>query len=192
MSSLLNVGHMMLAVEATEETTVVERVFALDAQLFMDAAIVACAVLFLFALLSYFVFNPARDLLRRRQERVLSELESAAREKEEALTYKLEYEDKLKNAEKSADEIISEGRKKANKRSEEIIAAANEEAARIRLRTEKEIELEKAKVKDDVKQEMVDVAKAMASKFISENMDADRQAALVDEVINEMGDKTWQ
>lgn len=192
MSSLLNVGHMMLAVEASEETTVVERVFALDAQLFMDAAIVACAVLFLFALLSYFVFNPARDLLRRRQERVLSELESAAREKEEALTYKLEYEDKLKNAEKSADEIISEGRKKANKRSEEIIAAANEEAARIRLRTEKEIELEKAKVKDDVKQEMVDVAKAMASKFISENMDADRQAALVDEVINEMGDKTWQ
>ncbi|MDD6102326.1 MAG: F0F1 ATP synthase subunit B [Clostridiales bacterium] len=192
MSSLLNVGHMMLAVEAAEETTVVERVFALDAQLFMDAAIVACAVLFLFALLSYFVFNPARDLLRRRQERVLSELESAAREKEEALTYKLEYEDKLKNAEKSADEIISEGRKKANKRSEEIIAAANEEAARIRLRTEKEIELEKAKVKDDVKQEMVDVAKAMASKFISENMDADRQAALVDEVINEMGDKTWQ
>lgn len=192
MSSLLNVGHMMLAVEAAEETTVVERVFALDAQLFMDAAIVACAVLFLFALLSYFVFNPARDLLRRRQERVLSELESAAREKEEALTYKLEYEDKLKNAEKSADEIISEGRKKANKRSEEIIAEANEEAARIRLRTEKEIELEKAKVKDDVKQEMVDVAKAMASKFISENMDADRQAALVDEVINEMGDKTWQ
>ena len=182
----------MLAVEAAEETTVVERVFALDAQLFMDAAIVACAVLFLFALLSYFVFNPARDLLRRRQERVLSELESAAREKEEALTYKLEYEDKLKNAEKSADEIISEGRKKANKRSEEIIAAANEEAARIRLRTEKEIELEKAKVKDDVKQEVVDVAKAMASKFISENMDADRQAALVDEVINEMGDKTWQ
>lgn len=192
MSSLLNIQHIMLAVEAEAESTVVERVFALDGQLFMDAAIMVCAVLFLFALLSYFVFNPARDLLRKRQERVESDLQNAAKEKEEALTYKLEYEEKLKNAEKSADEIISEGRKKANKRSEEIIAEANDEAARIRLRTEKEIELEKAKVKDDVKQEMVDVAKAMASRFISENMDADKQAALVDEVINEMGDKTWQ
>lgn len=191
MNSLLKLSNIMLAADAADEG-IVERVFALDAQLFMDAAIVACAVLFLFALLSYFVFNPARDLLRKRQERVEGDLAAAAKDKEEALTYKLEYEEKLKNADKDVDAIISEGRKKANKRSEEIIADANAEAERIRLRTEKEIELEKAKVKDDVKVEMVDVAKAIAERFISESMDESKQAKLVDEVINEMGDKTWQ
>lgn len=191
MNSLLKLSNIMLAADAADEG-IVERVFALDAQLFMDAAIVACAVLFLFALLSYFVFNPARDLLKKRQERVEGDLAAAAKDKEEALTYKLEYEEKLKNADKDVDAIISEGRKKANKRSEEIIADANAEAERIRLRTEKEIELEKAKVKDDVKVEMVDVAKAIAERFISESMDDSKQAQLVDEVINEMGDKTWQ
>jgi hypothetical protein len=32
----------------------------------------------------------------------------------------------------------------------------------------------------------------MAGRFISEKMDKDKQAALVDEVIREMGDTTWQ
>jgi F-type H+-transporting ATPase subunit b len=190
LGSLINLQYVYLA--ADEEESLVERVFGLDAQLLMDTAIVACAVLFLFALLSYLVFNPARELMRKRQEKVVGDLEAAAKDKEDALEFKKEYEAKLANAGKDADEIISEGRRRANKREEEIVSEANEEEARNLARTEKESELEKSKARDDVKQEMVDVAEAMAGRFISEKMDKDKQAALVDEVIREMGDTTWQ
>ncbi|MGN0165369.1 MAG: F0F1 ATP synthase subunit B [Lachnospiraceae bacterium] len=190
MENLLNIQYVFLA--ANDDESIVQRVFGLDAQLLMDAVIVACAVLFLFVLLSYLVFNPARELLAKRREKVVSDLEDAAKEKEDAVAFKSEYEAKLANAEKDADAIISEGRRRANKREEEIVAEAKEEAARILARTEKEIELEKAKAKDEVKQEMASVAQAMAGKFIAEQMDAEKQAALVDEVINEMGDSTWQ
>lgn len=181
---------MLLAADG--EDSLIQRVFGLDAQLIADTLIVACAVLFLFLLLSYLVFNPARELLAKRREKVVSDLEDAAKEKEDAIAFKAEYESRLANAEKDADEIISEGRRRANKREEEIVSEAKEEAARILARTEKEIELEKAKARDEVKQEMVEVAQAMAGRFISENMDKEKQADLVDEVINEIGDTTWQ
>lgn len=190
MGNFLNLQSVLLAADSDE--SMIQRVFGLDAQLLMDTLIVACAVLFLFLMLSYLVFNPARELLAKRREKVVADLSDAAKEKEDAIAFKAEYESRLANAEKDADDIISEGRRRANKREEEIVAEAKEEAARILARTEKEIELEKAKAKDEVKQEMASVAQAMAGKFIAEQMDAEKQAALVDEVINEIGDTTWQ
>lgn len=190
MGNLIRLQGVLLAADTNE--SMVQRVFGLDAQLLVDAVIVACAVLFLFFLMSYLVFNPARELLEKRREKVIGDLEDAAKEKEDAIAFKTEYEARLANAQNDADEIINEGRRRANKREEEIVAEAKEEAARILARTEKEIELEKAKAKDEVKQEMASVAQAMAGKFISEQMDEQKQAALVDEVINEMGGSTWQ
>ncbi len=185
---MLNVQCFLLAAEEP----VSERVFGLDAQLLMDTLIVACAVLFLFFLLSYLVFNPARDLLRKRQEKVQADIADAERDKIDALEFKKEYEARLLDASKEADAIISDGRKRADKHRDEIVNEAKEEAMRIRERADKEIELEKNRARDEVKHEMIDVAEAIAGKFISEKMDKEKQAALVDEVISEMGESTWQ
>lgn len=51
-----------------EDGLIIERIFGLDDQFLMDAFILGLAVFVLFVILSYLVFNPARDLLRRRQE----------------------------------------------------------------------------------------------------------------------------
>ena len=59
------------------------KIFGLDVQIIFDAVILALAVFFLFFLLSYFVFNPARDYLEKRRERVASDLAAAAEEKRE-------------------------------------------------------------------------------------------------------------
>ena len=74
----------------------------------------------------------------------------------------------------------------------QIVAEANEEARRIKDRAEKEIELEKSKARDDLKQEVISVAGAIAGKFVKSELDANAQAALIDSAINEMGENTWQ
>ena len=43
-----------------------------------------------------------------------------------------------------------------------------------------------------MKQEMVQVASAMAGKFVEASMNKDKQAQLIDETLKEMGDETWQ
>lgn len=168
------------------------KIFGLDVQIIFDAVILALAVFFLFFLLSYFVFNPARDYLEKRRERVASDLAAAAEEKREAMEFKAEYDARLRDADAEVDRILSEGKRKAKRREGEIIDAANAEASRIMERTEREIAMEKSKVKDDIKKEMVAVAAEMAGRFVSESMTASRQEQLVDDVLKEIGETTWQ
>lgn len=168
------------------------RIFGLDKQLLGDVAVMAMAMLVLFTLLSYLLFNPVRDFLKKRQEFVEGNINDALKDKEEAAKLKEEYDNKLANVEKEADEILSASRKKALKRENQIVDEAKEEAARIIVRANKEAELEKSKVKDEVKKEMISVAKEMASKLVEVSIDEDKQASLIDETLKEMGDSTWQ
>ena len=68
---------------------------------------------------------------------------------------------------------------------------AKEEAAAILDRARTEAELEKQKMSDDVKKEMVSIASLMAGKVVSASIDTTVQNQLIDETLKEMGDKTW-
>ncbi len=169
-----------------------ERLFTLDAQLLFDTLVAALAMLLLFTLLSYLLFNPIRDLLEKRKQRIVDDKEAAKREKEEAIAYRQEYESKLHEVDKEVQEILSEARKKAMKNETLIVAEAKEEATRIIARANAEIELEKKRALDDMKQEMVGIATMMAQKVVSASIDINAQETLIDETLKEMGEDTWQ
>lgn len=169
-----------------------ERLFELDAQLLFDTAVMAMSMLFLFTVLSYLLFNPVRDMLEKRKQRIVDDQETAKREKEEAIAYKEEYDKKLQEVDKEAQEILSAARKKAMKNEAKIVAEAKEEAARIIARANAEIELEKKRALDDMKQEMITIASMMAQKVVSASIDTDVHESLIDETLKEMGECTWQ
>lgn len=168
-----------------------ERLFTLDAQLLFDTLVMALSMLLLFTLLSYLLFNPVRDMLEKRKQRIVDDREAAKREKEEATSYKQEYEKKLQEVDKEVQVILSEARKKAMKNENAIIAEAKEEAARIMARANAEIELEKKRALDDMKQEMIAIASMMAQKVVSASIDTEVQERLIDETLKEMGENTW-
>ena len=168
-----------------------ERLFNIDAQLLFDTVVMACSMLVLFTAMSYLFFNPVRDMLEKRKQRVADEQETAKKEREEAIVYKEEYEQKLKEADKEAQVILSEARKKAMKNEEKIVAEAKEEAARIVDRARNEIELEKKRALDDMKQEMISIATMMAGKAVAASVDVNIQDSLIDETLKEMGEQTW-
>ena len=170
----------------------IQRIFDLDPQLLHDAVILAINIFILFLVASYMLFNPVRDLLKKRQDTIESDLEDAKKSKEEAALLKSEYDDKIKNADKEADKILSDARKKALSREEQKGEEAKAEAARIIERANTEAELEKKRAADDMKKEMIAVATMMAGKVVSASIDTNIQESLVEETLNEMGDKTWQ
>lgn len=169
-----------------------QRIFNLDAQLLSDAIFLAVNIFILFILGSFLLFNPVRNLLKKRQDLIENDLETAKKDKEDAASLKSEYDEKLKVADKEAEAILSEARKKGLSREEQIVAEAKAEAARIIERANVEAELEKKRAADDMKKEMIAIATAMAGKVVSASIDTDIQESLVDETLNEMGDKTWQ
>jgi F-type H+-transporting ATPase subunit b len=167
------------------------RLFDLDLQLLADSGLMMISIFVLFLFASYFLFNPVREFLKKRQERIKGELDSAAQNMEDAAALKTEYEDKLKNIEKEADEILSDARKRALANENRIVAEAKEEAARIIERAKTEAELEKEKAKDDVKREMVVIASMMAGKVVKASIDTNVQESLINETLKDIGESTW-
>ena len=58
-------------------------------------------------------------------------------------------------------------------------------------RANREAELEKNKVKDQVKQEVISVATLMAGKIVASSLDESKQSQLIADTLEEMGDDTW-
>lgn len=166
--------------------------FNLDAQLLFDTALLAIAVFFLVLAMSYLLFNPARKMLKDRQERISNDIDSAKEDKESAAALKAEYEAKLKEVDKEAEGILAEARQKAMKNQAKMIDEAKEEASRIVKRAQEEAELEKKHAMDDMNQEMITVAAMMAQKVVAASIDTNIQSTLVDETLKEMGESTWQ
>lgn len=168
------------------------RVFDLDLQLLADASLMIIAVFTLFLVASYFLFDPVRELLTKRQEKIKGELDSAAKDKEDAAVLKSQYEDRLKNVDREAEEILSDARKRAKENEDRIVAQAKEEAARIIERAKVEAELEKQKAADDMKREMIVLASVMAGKVVKASIDTTVQESLINETLKEIGENTWQ
>ncbi len=169
-----------------------ERLIGFDVQLLHDAAIMGISIFILFFGLSYLLFNPVKDVLKKRRERVLSELEDASTKSKDANELKALYESKLKDISLERDRILEDARKKAKLKEADIIAKAEQEAKIITQRADKEIELEKRKALDELKREIVDIASVMASKALSSSMDMNMQKALIDEALKGIGESTWQ
>ena len=168
------------------------RLFDLDLQLLADSVLMIISVFVLFLVASYFLFNPVREMLAKRQAKIKDELDTAAKDKEDAEGLKKQYEDKLKNIDKEAEEILSDARKRAQENENRIVADAKEEAARIIERAKVEAELEKQKAADDTKREMIVLASMMAGKVVKASIDTTVQESLVNETLKEIGESTWQ
>lgn len=168
-----------------------ERLFNLDWQLIADSCLTIIAVFVLFLAFSYFLFNPARKMLNSRTDKIRGELNDAKENMEQARALKADYEAKLQNVDKEAEAILSEARRKALANENQIIVQAKEEAARILERARVEADLEKQKMADDVKKEMISIASMMAGKVVSASIDTTVQNQLIDETLKEMGENTW-
>ena len=167
------------------------RLFDLDFQLLHDAVLTLIAVFVLYLAMSYFLFNPVRAMLKKRQEKIAAELSEAAEAEANAKALREEYEAKLADVEKEAEQILNDARKRALLSENQIIAEAKEEARRIMDRARVEAQLEKSKVQDEIKTEIINVASVLAGKVVAANISTDIQSRLIDETLKEMGEGTW-
>ncbi len=169
-----------------------DRLIGFDPQLLSELFFTAINIFILFFGLSYLLFNPVRDVLEKRRQKIAGELKSAEEDQKAAEALKAEYELKLKDIHKEADAILEEARRKGKAREAEIIEEAKAEAARIVARGSREVELERKKALDDMKQEIVSIASLMAGKVVSASIDTTVQDSLIEETLKEMGESTWQ
>lgn len=188
-------GNLLLSqtfslLEASAESTK-EFLFVISPQTLYTAMFTMLAVFMIFTAFGKLLYGPVKDMMEKRSERIRSDIEKAANDKKSAEQVKIAYENKLKEVQKEADEILAAARKKALSIEYQIVGDAKEEANRIFQRAQNEIQLEKAKMRDEIKSEMIHVATAMAARFVTVSISEQNKLELIDQTLNEMGDDTW-
>lgn len=139
-------------------------------------------------LIKRFLFKPINEMLAKRKALADSQISDATKAKDEALAMKAEYEKNMQDAKAKASEILTTAQKTASLQSEEIIREATSQAALLKAKAEKDIEQEKRKAVNDIKDEIGGMAVEIAGKVIEREISGNDHEKLIDEFIANVGD----
>ncbi|MGE5572516.1 MAG: F0F1 ATP synthase subunit B [Bacillota bacterium] len=126
--------------------------------------------LLLTALLTFFLYRPVRKFMMDRQDRIKRSLEEAARDRAESAKMKQEYEARLAEASREAQDIIEKAVVQGERSQAEILHAARKEAKTILEQARSEAARERQAafeaLRDDVVNLVISTAAAVAGRNI--------------------------
>lgn len=156
---------------------------------FWTALFVLLNTLAVFFVARKYLFNPVHRMIEKRQQEIDGLYADAGKAKSDAQAMRSEYEEKLSVARATSERMVKEAVVRGQKREEEIVREANAQAASILTKATADAAMEKKKAINDAKDEIAEMAVAIAGKVIGRELTQADQTALVDHFINELGDK---
>ena len=166
-----------------------QTLFAASHHIYLGNAIwylVVFAILML--LVKHYAWGPVSDMMEKRRQKVIDDLDSAEANRKKAETLANEREAALKNSRQEATQILSDAKENAQKTGKEIVANANDDAASIRKKAEADAKKAKAEALDAARGQVADISVAIAEKVIAKNLSAEDQKDLVDQFIKGLND----
>ena len=142
----------------------------------------------LFLLLKKFLYKPVEKTLKKRQQEIDEQYSKADITNKDAENLKAEYETRLNGAKIKAENIINDAAAAAQTRSDKIVDDAHAQADAIINRAKTQAELEKARVEEDIKEQIIDVSSHLAEKLLSREINADDHKDLIDSFIDKIGE----
>ena len=133
-------------------------------------------------------WNKVLDILDQRREAADKEIADAQSAKAEAMTIKATYEENMRQSKAKADALLVSAQQTAALRGEEIIQDAQRAAVQIKQKAEADIAQEKKKAINDAKNEISEMALAIAGKVVGRELNAADQEQLIDRFIDELGE----
>lgn len=138
-----------------------------------------------YLLMRFFLIKPIKKTLQARKELIDNQFKEAEDTVNAANEKMADYEDKIKNVNTEAKEIISDARDKAKVEYNKILDKANNDATRLKQDAQKQIELDTENARRDVKEELAKLAMEAAQKVIGESVSAKTDAEIYDKFLNE-------
>lgn len=156
---------------------------------FWTALFVMLNTLAVFFVARKFLFNPVHKLVTDRQNEIDGMYADAGKARADAQEMASEYQRRLSDAQATSERLVKEAVVRGQNREEEIVRRANAEASAILDKAAADVEQEKKKAINDAKDEIAEMAMAIASKVVERELGSEDQSALVERFIDELGDE---
>lgn len=148
-----------------------------------------CNLFIQLLIVKIFFLDKIKAVLDKRRETADKQISDAEAAKSEAAAIKQTYEENMRQAKTKADDMILSAQKTAAQRSEEIISQAQKQAAQIKTKAASDIEMEKKKAINEAKNEISELAMAIAGKVVARELNDADQDGMIDRFIEELGDQ---
>ncbi|HLR67723.1 F0F1 ATP synthase subunit B [Virgibacillus alimentarius] len=145
--------------------------------------------LVLLLLVRKFAWGPVMNMMKKREDYVVSEIEAAEKSRKEAEVASKEAQERLKQTKQEAQKIIEDAKSSGVRQEEEIIIAARQEADRIKEAAQADIQNEKEKALQALQDKVASLSVLIASKVIEKEISAQDQENLINEYIKEVGEE---
>lgn len=150
------------------------------------------ATLVLYFILRKFLYFPIKDLLNKRQDYIMKNVENSEKNNLKSQVALRDYELKLKEAKKEANEIVDQAKKRADDIVNKSVSDAKEESRKIMEKADKELANKKSMAMDEMKGDMVNIAILAAEKLIGENISTKKDKEIIEKSIEEVGKEQWK
>ncbi len=144
--------------------------------------------LILLFLLKKFGYKPVLDMLDERKRSIEDAINNAETARIEAEKLRKEYETRLAEAKQEAQDIVAKATKLGEETKNEIMANAQNEAAKAIQRAQEEITREKEQAIAALRDEVAVLAVMAAGKVLGKSITVEDHAQLVKEFVAEAGD----
>ncbi len=140
----------------------------------------------LFGLLFYFLRKPAKEFFASRATLIRSNIEEAKQRKEEASKKYAEYERRLQSIEGEMQGLITGLKQDGELERKRLLETAEQQAASLQSNSERMLQQELRKAKEDLKREAVGLAGQLAEDLIRKNLTPEDQGRLVGQYLEKM------
>ncbi|MCD5538276.1 F0F1 ATP synthase subunit B [Lactobacillus delbrueckii subsp. lactis] len=136
----------------------------------------------------HYAWGPVKDMMEKRRQKVIDDLDQAASDRKKAEILANEREAALKNSRQEATQILSVAKSNAQKIGKQIVSEAKAEASAIRERAKADAAQAKTDALNEARNEVDDLSVTIAEKVIAKNLSAADQKDLVDQFIKGLND----
>lgn len=145
------------------------------------------AFLIIWIALAKLVWPQVMKMMDERQKKIQDDLDAAEKSRLEAAESAKSYEEKIVEAHREADKIISAAKKEAEEERSRILAKAQKEAADVIAKAHGAVETERHKAMIELSGSVVDLSVEIATKIIGNDLSEAEQRKLAEKYLAEVG-----
>lgn len=133
-----------------------------------------------------YLWVPMQNYFAKRADFIEGQINEAKDMNEKAKAFMVESEKQARESAREYRDIVEKAKSDALKVRDDIIVEARKEAASKIEQAQKEIEAEKVQARDDMKEEMIDIAIEVATKIMNKDMNTKQNQELVEEFVEKV------
>lgn len=158
-----------------------------NSAMFGNIIVVSGSFLILMLLLKKFAWGSIADILKKREDKIANDLDSAEQSRMAAAKLEKEREDQLNASRSDAAAIIKNAKENGELSRQNILNETKEEVARLKEKSKSDIAQEREAALSNVKDEVAELSLQLAGKILEKELTPDAHDNLISQYIKGLG-----